>query len=115
MQSKITRGLAQNPQAALLREEIFVQEQGFSNEFDEIDPIAFHLVILEQGEPVATGRTYPSPEDADCFILGRIAVRRAMRGQHWGAQVVRQLEDICRQQGAERCHLSAQLQAQGFY
>ena len=35
------------PQAAKkIRQEVFGQEQGFKKEFDEIDPIAKHIILM---------------------------------------------------------------------
>lgn len=45
-------------QAKYIREEVFVKEQGFHNEFDEIDSRAIHLVILWKAKP---------PELPGCF------------------------------------------------
>ena len=51
------------PQAAKkIRQEVFGQEQGFKKEFDEIDPIAKHIILLEDDDPVATCRFYYSKE-----------------------------------------------------
>ena len=40
-------------EAAMIRQEVFVEEQGFELEFDEIDPIAQHIVLFENGAPIA--------------------------------------------------------------
>ena len=51
------------PRAAKeIRQEVFGQEQGFKKEFDEIDPIAKHIILLEDDDPVATCRFYYSKE-----------------------------------------------------
>ena len=41
-----------------IRIKIFVKEQGFQNEFDEIDPNAFHIVLFDKDKPIGTGRCY---------------------------------------------------------
>ncbi|MFR8530009.1 MAG: hypothetical protein ACLVDB_02110 [Anaeromassilibacillus sp.] len=51
-----TKGLEDNPEARRIRQAVFVDEQGFHNEFDEIDPEAWHVVLWEDGaalRPVA--------------------------------------------------------------
>ena len=52
----IRRGLCR--EAAEIRTEVFVREQGFEEEFDRIDPAALHVVLFEAGEAAATGRLF---------------------------------------------------------
>lgn len=42
--------------AKKVREEVFMQEQGFQNEFDEIDNISWHIVMFHEEEPIAAYR-----------------------------------------------------------
>ena len=46
-------------QCYALREEVFVREQGFREEFDDVDVTAHHLLVTEQGAPVAAARIFP--------------------------------------------------------
>ncbi len=92
-----------------------MREQGFQNEFDDLDPLAYHIVVYDGEKPIATGRTYPKSHDGKTYAIGRIAVLRDYRGQHLGEFVVSRLEEIARQLAAEYTHLSAQIQARGFY
>lgn len=55
---KIAKGLANNADARLIRQQVFVEEQGFVNEFDDIDAKAYHAVIYTGGYPIATGRLF---------------------------------------------------------
>lgn len=99
-----------------LRTEIFMEEQGFEQEFDEIDPIALHVVIYDASTPIATGRTYHLDDDPQgLYHMGRICVRKDYRGKQIGALVMRELERVCRDHGGKRATLSAQVQASGFY
>lgn len=107
-------GLENLPQAAAIRQEVFVEEQGFHNEFDDIDPIAVHLLVLEGENPVAVGRTFPD-ETGKIWHLGRICVRKPWRGCHLGSKVMKGLEAAAKERGAEKLVLSAQVQAKGFY
>ena len=51
------------PQAARdIRQQVFVEEQGFQEEFDQIDQRARHLLLYQQGQPVATCRLYADGE-----------------------------------------------------
>ena len=105
-------GLDNLPQAAEIRQEVFVEEQGFHNEFDEIDAVAWHTVIYDNGRPAATGRA--CLEDG-AWHIGRVAVRKEFRGKQYGAAVMQALEGKIAELGAENVGLSAQVQARGFY
>ena len=45
--------------AKMIREEVFMREQGFRHEFDEIDAKAVCLVLYEESKPMACGRYFP--------------------------------------------------------
>ena len=65
-------------EAKQIREEVFVEEQGFLQEFDETDVKADHLVWYEAGEAAATCRYYAG-EEKGVYWLGRLAVRKRFR------------------------------------
>lgn len=44
------------PEAILIRREVFMEEQGFQNEFDDIDSMATHLVLFDGDTPAAVWR-----------------------------------------------------------
>ncbi len=75
---KLTRGLVYNPDAAALRREVFMQEQGFQNEFDEADNTALHLTVYAGDKPVGTARLL-WPDSTGVWHIGRVAVRRPFR------------------------------------
>lgn len=82
---KIAKGLANNADARLIRQQVFVEEQGFVNEFDDIDHEAYHAVIYTGGYPIATGRLFDENGEAH---IGRICVRKAYRGRDLGRMIV---------------------------
>ncbi|WRS27144.1 GNAT family N-acetyltransferase [Oscillospiraceae bacterium MB08-C2-2] len=105
------------PEDALkVRLAVFVDEQGFSkeSEFDDIDSTAHHTVLYEGTRPVACGRTFPGKEPGE-WIIGRVAVLPTYRRGGTGRFLMLQLEEQCRQNGAQSILLAAQVQAQGFY
>lgn len=102
------------PQAAAIRQEVFVEEQGFHNEFDDIDRQAIHILVMDGETPVAAGRVYWE-EDSKVWHIGRICVRKPWRGKELGRLVMEGLEKEARKRGAEKLMLSAQVQARGFY
>ncbi|MCR5599709.1 MAG: GNAT family N-acetyltransferase [Ruminococcus sp.] len=96
-----------------IREAVFMAEQGFKNEFDDIDERAYHAVLYDGKKPVATGRLF-SDKNGD-FIIGRIAVMKEYRGLSLGSRVVRELEKQAEDIGAKSISLSAQCRVQEFY
>lgn len=98
--------------AAEIRRLVFMEEQGFSNEFDHVDKLAYHAVVFDGETPVACGRYYGS---CDPFHIGRIAVIPAYKGKGVGAVIMKALEDFARQNGAGVLTLSAQTRAVAFY
>ena len=71
-------------EAHFIRQTVFVEEQGFREEFDTIDNTAVHAVVFADGSPIATGRIFPAEENG-AYYLGRLAVlkdfRRGRNGQ----------------------------------
>lgn len=100
-------------EARLIRQEVFMDEQGFKNEFDDTDKCCVHLVLYADGFPAATGRLYKTGEKV--YALGRIAVRKQLRGTGLGAEAMALLEEKAKELGAEKTAVSAQCRAKGFY
>lgn len=97
-----------------VRKAVFMEEQGFENEFDKTDEIALHIVVYdEQGLPAGTGRIFIG-EDG-CWYIGRVAVLKKYRGLSLGSMIVRGLEEAAAERGADRVRLWAQCRASGFY
>lgn len=96
----------------LIRTEVFIKEQGFKNEFDEIDNSAVHLTVYADGEPAGCGRVF---EENGYFVIGRIAVRKQFRNLGLGKVVMDGLEKIAMEKGAKKIRLTAQIRAKGFY
>ncbi|MGN1417654.1 MAG: GNAT family N-acetyltransferase [Oscillospiraceae bacterium] len=100
--------------AAAIRREVFIEEQGFINEFDDTDKIASHIVLYDNNAPAAVCRVFYS-EEHEQYVIGRIAVRREYRGKHLGAEIMRTAENEIRRLGGHTSGLSSQVQAMSFY
>ena len=100
-------------EARLLRTLIFIEEQGFVREFDEIDDTAVHIVAFDGDKPIGTCRYYPRPDGS--YAIGRIAVAREYRGKGVGSALVLEAERRVALLGAKTTVVSAQLRAAGFY
>ena len=95
-----------------IREEVFMKEQGFENEFDDLDAISTFVVVYDNNLALATGRFYPSEKG---YVIGRVAVVKPYRKQGIGQLVIRSLEQEIGKNGAAFVELSAQQRVQGFY
>lgn len=111
---KITTGSWEQlrAQAQPIRFEVFVDEQKVPAEIelDEMDPHCVHAVAYDDaGQPLATGRLLPDGH------IGRMAVRKAGRGQGVGGAVLQALIAAARARGDAEVILNAQVHAEGFY
>lgn len=104
------------PQQAIdVRITVFVNEQGFRDEFDDIDAIATHFVALDDAElPIATCRVFMG-EDESVYLLGRLAVVKEYRGQDVGSRMVACAEEYVREAGGKELRLHAQCRVAEFY
>lgn len=60
-------------EAKEIRIEVFMKEQGFENEFDDIDDISHHIVVFDNQKPIGTCRFF---KENDHYTIGRVAVLR---------------------------------------
>lgn len=97
-----------------IREEVFMKEQGFCDEFDETDMHAKHLVLYDENIPIATCRFYKRDLSED-YIIGRIAVIKQYRGRNIGACLLAEAEAEIRKMGGKRIFLHAQKRVEKFY
>jgi len=103
-------------EAAMLRREVFTEEQGVPAgiELDELDAQSVHAIGRNRlGQVIATGRLLP--RGGGPARIGRMAVRRVLRGGGHGAAILRALEDAARARGDREAMLHAQCDAEAFY
>ena len=100
-------------EAKNIREEVFVKEQGFFEEFDDKDDIATHFVALECGKPVGTCRLLKGADGE--YLIGRIAVVKSQRGRCVGAGLVAFAEKVASERGGKLAVIHAQTRARAFY
>ncbi len=101
------------PDAKLIREEVFIKEQGFAQEFDEDDEKCWHLVLYLDNVPIATGRLLEV--DPETYRIGRVAVRQQFRHMKVGTYTVKFLCNKALSLGARKAILGAQLDKMPFY
>lgn len=100
-----------------IRQKVFVEEQGFKLEFDEIDEIesTVHIAAFLDGTPIGCSRVFPDPADHNAWIFGRMAVLPQCRGKGFGSEILRTSEKIAQGNGASTIRLHAQCRAMPFY
>lgn len=98
-----------------IREAVFIEEQGFESEFDEIDNTAVHFVLFDEDEsPIATCRVFWNNQ-MSAYTLGRLAVIKEYRGRNIGSLIVKEVEKYVREIGGKCIVLHAQCQVRTFY
>lgn len=101
--------------AKFIRKSVFMDEQGFAEEFDDKDAIAKHVVLYNgKSKPIATCR-YFSTDGRKVYFVGRIAVLKEFRKNNHGTAVLREVEQQIDAVGGVEIRLAAQLRAKGFY
>ncbi len=98
--------------ASRLRIQVFIEEQGFSVEFDDIDENAVHFVLYDNELPVAVARYYG---DNNPYHVGRIAVKKEYRKNGTGRYLMNKVFEYAKEHGADSLILSAQTRVAGFY
>lgn len=110
-------------EAFKIREQVFVDEQGFTEEFDSIDedPRMIHLTMHCDGKLAGCARLFPSdiePKiDAEegLWVLGRFAILPEYRKYGLGAKMLEAVEAEAIRHGATRAVLHAQCRVIPFY
>lgn len=124
--------------AFAVRRAVFMDEQGYENEFEAIDDDAscILVVLYADGELAGCGRVFPeelertlSPEipqspacaldegvdEGKTYLLGRVAVLPALRGRGVARSIVAACERAARDAGAQLIKLHAQEYIKGLY
>lgn len=103
------------PEAMEIRKEVFVDEQGFHDEFDDIDKTAIHFILYdEEKNALGVCRAF-CDNDRGEYHIGRVAVKKQFRGRNYGADIVRSAEKYIKAHHGKSVELSAQVRASAFY
>lgn len=103
-----------NPAFKYIRETVFIKEQKFEYEFDEIDNISIHFLLYYEDIPVATCRLF-FDEKLVSYHLGRFAVLKEYRHLGIGSTLLLEVEKYLYQMGTKQIVLGSQLIATEFY
>ncbi len=99
-------------EAKEIRIKVFVEEQGFTDEMDEIDDIATHFVAFSGKKPVGTCRIF---ETKDGYVLGRLAVLKEFRKNGVGKELLKFAQETVAEKGGSFLKLHSQTHAINFY
>lgn len=111
------------PDAAEIRRKVFMEEQGFQNEFDAVDEDerTIHLSAYRDGQLIGCARVFPSALEPGLetvggrWVFGRLAVLPQHRGGRAGSRILAKAEQLAADAGATEIHLHAQCSAQPLY
>jgi predicted GNAT family N-acyltransferase len=100
--------------ALFVRRQVFVLEQKIPlrSEFEHADCAALHVLALQGGQPVGTGRLLLCAERAR---IGRLAVLAAARRHGVGSALLSSLLELGRRHGVRHFVLHAQIPALPLY
>lgn len=101
-------------EAKEIRIRVFVEEQGFKNEFDEVDSTATHIICYIDNTAIATGRLFLDEKSKE-YHIGRIAVDKSYRGKGIGGKILNYAENLVKEMGGKTLSLSAQERVSRFY
>lgn len=110
MKYKKFKGL--NDDIINIRTKVFIDEQGFKDEFDEADKTCSHIVLYNNEIPVATCRYF---EENRIYHIGRVAVIKKYRGLHLGNDIMKIAEAEILKENGKQIEISAQVRIKDFY
>ena len=101
------------PQEAFeIRKTVFMDEQGFVDEMDDIDSKATHFLVFDGDNAIATCRIFSKDEE---LFLGRFAVLKEYRNKGIGRLLLSFVEETALKMGYNSIKLHSQIRARDFY
>ncbi len=103
--------------AFAIRKQVFVEEQGVPledefDQYDKLDGLCEHILVLYKDQPVGTGRLRVVD---GLGKLERICILKPFRKFGLGKVIIKALEEIAEEKGILKVKLHGQTQAEGFY
>jgi predicted GNAT family N-acyltransferase len=94
-----------------VRVDVFVREQGFSeeSELDTRDLVSTHILVFDGDESIGTARLLPDGH------IGRLAVKSKHRNRGVGKIIMRKIMEVAKNKGLREVRLSAQVRVKDFY
>ena len=109
--------IAELYEALQLRSEVFVMEQaGIYQDMDGSDPEAVHVFGAADGQLVAYARCFAVGVKFPEASIGRVIIRKAMRGGGIGHELMRQaIACVFEHSGVQSIRIGAQARLEKFY
>lgn len=101
-------------EAVKIRTAVFIEEQGFNNEFDETDKSCLHFLLYKNNTAAATGRMF-TPDNGKTYHIGRVAVLKEYRKFHLGSLLMQEMLAKAKNLNAKSAVVSAQCRVKDFY
>src|SRR5574344_1391076 len=108
----VVNGLDKCEEYYYIRKTVFLDEQGFAYDKDEIDKIGKHIIVYIDNKAVGTARFF---KDGDNYHVGRVAVLKEYRSQNIGKEIMDKIVDEIKKEGHYKIILSSQMHAIPFY
>ena len=91
LEFKLIYGIDGYNAAKSLRDEVFIDEQGFKYDYDEYDSRSWHIVGYEKDTLIGTARMFEHGDRV--YKIGRVAVKKDYRGGYIGDLMMKTLQD----------------------
>lgn len=101
-------------EAKSIRTKVFIEEQGFKDEFDETDKHCMHFLLYKDNTAAATGRMF-TEDGGKSYHIGRVAVLKEYRKFHLGSALMTEIIQQAKQLHAQSVIVSAQCRVSDFY
>jgi len=108
---RIQTGLPQESRD--IRKTVFVDEEGFSDEFEDQDSVAWHIILFYKSQPIGNSRILK--EGVNIGHIGRCAIVKEFRKQGFGKILMQITEEECLKYKLTYLYLNAQYDKVGFY
>ncbi len=96
-----------------IREIVFIKEQCYIVDLDELDNNCVHILMYLDNKPIGTLRLIE--KDKNSLKLGRFAILKEYRGMHLGTILLKEAEKYAKNNGYKTMYLDAQFDKRGFY
>jgi len=100
--------------AVKIRTAVFIEEQGFKEEFDEMDKSCLHFLLFKGDAAAATGRMF-TKDGGKTYHIGRVAVLKEYRKYHLGTALMQAMIAEAKSRKASAVIVSAQCRVSHFY
>lgn len=103
-----------NNTAKIIRKTVFIDEQGFLFDEDEIDKNSKHVIYYYNKKAIGVCR-YFTTTNPSIFHLGRFAILKQYRNNGFGKDMLLKVIKQIKKENGKEIHISSQLNAISFY